>query len=154
VMRLFTNFAMACGIGALAFAAEPVGTASSSAGFELNGVATRSEGVSSWPVAPGDEVRAGGAPVVIRFEDGSRITISEQGRVKLVQNGPGVSVNLTAGRAQFSLAAQSAIKVFDLGREVRARSGLVSTGTPTGGGTTGGPRADIVRQPPPPLSTQ
>ncbi|HXP84275.1 MAG TPA: FecR domain-containing protein [Bryobacteraceae bacterium] len=156
--RLLTTSVVACCVAAVAFAAAPVGTASSSAAFDLNGVAMPPEGVSSWPVTAGDELRAGGATVVLRFQDGSRIVISEQSRVKLGRNGDTVSVNLAAGAAQFNLAPESALQVLNQGRQVGGRSGSITAGTRAGGtqagvGSSGGPQAEI-RRPPPPISTK
>jgi len=153
-MRVLNILAIASGLSAMAFAAEPIGTASSSSAFELNGVATRSDGISSWPVMPGDEVRSGISPVVIRFQDGSRMSISEQSRVKLVQNGDAIDVNLTGGEAYFNLAAQSPLRVYNSGRQVGTRSGSISTRNQTGVVDTAGPRATTRRVPPPPVSSQ
>jgi hypothetical protein len=157
-MRLVTTMALALCVAAVAFAASPVGTASSSVAFDLNGIAMLPEGVSSWPVTTGDEVRAGTAPVVIRFQDGSRMTLGEQGRVRLVRNGDAVSVNLVGGEAQFSLTPESTLQVLNLGRQVGGRSGAISSRNPpgagSGGGFQGGPRADVPRKPPSPVSTQ
>jgi ferric-dicitrate binding protein FerR (iron transport regulator) len=162
-MRFLTTLLVASGAGAVAFAAAPVGTVSSSMAFDLNGVAVMPQGVSSWPVTAGDEVRAGGAPVVIRFQDGSRMTLSEQSRVRLVRNGDNVSVNLVGGDAQFSLTQGSTLQVLSLGRQVGSRNGSITTGTTTfktqpgvggGGGFGGGARPDVPRKPPDPVSTQ
>jgi hypothetical protein len=153
-MRLLTILAIGSCLAAMAFALEPIGTASSSASFELNGIVTRSDGVSSWPVMPGDEVRSGISPVVIRFQDGSRMSISEQSRVKLVRNGDALDVNLTGGTAYFNLAPQSALRVYNSGRAVGTRSGSIAAGNQAGVVDNAGPRATTRRVPPPPVSSQ
>ena len=153
-MRLFAALAVGCCLGVMAFALEPVGTASSSDEFFLNGVTAATAGVSSWPLAPGDEVRAGRSAVLIRFQDGSRLTLSQQGRLKLQRNGSELAVNVIGGEAQFSLSSQSAIRVLNSGRQVNERSGVISTRVPSTAGSSGGQRPEIVHVPPPPTSTQ
>src|SRR3974390_3566020 len=106
-MRFLTSLAVTAVVSAVAFAADPLGTASSSTAFGLNGVSMRSDGVSSWPVMSGDEISSGGAPVMIRFQDGSRVTLGEQSRAKLTDTGNGLTLNVTAGEAQFNLAQPS-----------------------------------------------
>lgn len=154
-MRLLTFLVLTSWyLAAAAFATDTVGTASSSASFEVNGVAMRSRGVTSWPVVAGDEVHAVGSPVILRFQDGSRMTIGEESRVKLVRNGDRVSVNLLGGQAQFTLTEQSALQVMNLGREVGYRSGAISTRASPVTRPAGTPQPAIARVPPPPLSTQ
>ena len=153
-MRLPIIFAATLGIAGLAFAADSIGTVSSSAPFELSGVAMRADGVSSWPIVAGDEVRSINAPVIIRFQDGSRITISEQSRLVLVRTGSTLSANLMSGQAQFNLTQESSLQVFNLGWRSVARSGSISTRSVTGGAQVSGPRAEVSRIPPPPVSTK
>jgi hypothetical protein len=156
-MRILTTFAIASWVAATAFAAAPVGTASSSGAFDLNGIAMAPEGVSSWPVIAGDEVRSGAAPVIIRFQDGSRMTLGEQSRVRLTATGDAVSVNLIGGQAQFALSTDSSMQVLNQGRQVGTRSGAITVRTQavlTGGSGGGGPRPDVPRKPPNPVSTK
>jgi hypothetical protein len=155
-MRLLGPLTLACCVVYVAFAASTIGTASSSATFDLNGVTMTPEGVSSWPITAGDELRAGAGPVIIRFQDGSRMTLNEQSRVRLVRNGNLVSVNLIGGDAQFSLAPASTLQILNLGRQVSGRSGTISSrgSARDGGGSRPAPRPDVPRVPPPPVSTQ
>jgi len=155
-MRFSTTMALALSLVTVASAASTLGTASSGVEFALNGVAIHPEGVSSWPVIAGDEVHSGAGPVVIRFQDGSRVTLGEQSRVRLVRNGSAVSVNLVGGEAQFSLAPESTLQVLNSGRQVGERSGTIVSRTTAGGGggTQRAPRPDVPRVPPTPVSTQ
>ena len=153
-MRRLSSLTITCCAAMMAWASEPVGTASSSDEFALNGVIAKTGGISSWPLAPGDEIHAGRSAVIIRFQDGSRMTLSQQGQVKLARNGSELSVNLTGGEAQFTLSAQSAIRLSSGGRQVNERSGVISTRTPGTASPAPGQRPDIAHIPPPPTSTQ
>src|SRR5579872_923471 len=101
LVRVLKTLGVAVCIAAFTFAASPIGTASSSASFELNGIPVSPQGVS--PIIAGDEVRSVDAPVSIRFQDGSRLTLGEQSLVKLVRNGETLTANVVAGQAQFAL---------------------------------------------------
>jgi len=151
-MRLLNYIPIAALAIGMAYAAEPVGTASSSDQFDLNGVSMRADGVSSWPVMSGDEIRSISAPILVRFQDGSRMTISQQSRVKLSDGGDGLNVNVTGGDVQYSLAPQSLMRVFNGGTAVSSRSGVASTRN-QGTGKTVAPRAEF-RTPPPPISSK
>ena len=148
VLKIVTT--VAC-IAALSFGADTVGTAASSASFDLNGVTMNPQGVFSWPLVAGDELRSFGAPVSIHFQDGSRMTLSVQSSIKVVRNGDTLSVNVVSGLAQFSLTPDSGLQVLSAGQRIGTRSGLISPvgGTSSSGGTTWtGPRE--MRRPPPP----
>ena len=140
--------------GTMAYAAQPIGTASSSASFSLNGVPMRFEGVSSWPVMSGDEVRSGSSSVTIRFQDGSRMTIGEQSRVKFGENGDSSDVNLTEGSAQYNLVPRSSIRVSNQGKVALGRNGSIAAGSQTSSPSqVNAPKADGRRAPPPVLSS-
>ena len=150
---LISCFAIAAGLAAVAPAAAPIGTASSGAGFQLNGVYMRSDGVGSWPVMPGDEIRSGTSSVVIRFNDGSRMTLGEQSQIKLVDSGAGVNVDVASGQLQFNLVAKSAVKVSNQGRAVGTQSGVVTSLRSQPANQPGSLQVESRRVPPPPLSS-
>jgi len=142
-------------VSALAFAAEPFGTASSTGAFYVDGVAMTAEGISSWPLVAGDELRAVSSPVIIRFQDGSRVTIAEQSRVKLTRSGDAINLSLTGGRIEFNLSPSSNVQVWNGAYRIPARGGTISTPIAGGfaiSGPTSAPRA-ARRPPPPPISS-
>lgn len=120
MVRLFKVLAIASGLTALVLAADPVGKASSVGGFEIGGLTLAAAGTPFWPVAAGDEIHSTGAPVVVRFADGSQVTVVGESRVRISKNEHGIGVNLVSGRVQFKLAADSAIQLFKAGALVDA----------------------------------
>ncbi len=61
--------------------------------------------------------------MVIRFADGSQVTVAGESRVRISRDEHGIGVNLVSGRVQFKLAADSAIQLFKSGARVDAGRG-------------------------------
>src|SRR5579863_3903839 len=85
---------------AVAFAASPVATITSSGKFELRGVSVKNEGIPSWPVMAGDEIRTLGSSATILFRDGSTVMLSEQAFARVEKSGNKVSFRLLDGAMQ------------------------------------------------------
>ena len=79
-----------------------VATVTSTAPFQLRGAnVTTDQGVPSWPVMPGDAIKAGSAPVIITYADGSSIILDPgwwtTGHTVLVLGGTAAAAGLGFG---------------------------------------------------------
>jgi len=91
-----------------------VATVTSTAPFQLRGAnVTTDQGVPSWPVMPGDAIKAGSAPVIITYADGSSIILDPGSSAKITISGQTPTFQLECGTARYSLSALSAVKVND-----------------------------------------
>src|ERR1039458_3493016 len=96
------------------FAQTQVATVTSTAPFQLRGAnVTTDQGVPSWPVMPGDAIKAGSAPVVVSFAGGSSVTLEPGSSAKITIAGQTPSFLLECGAARYSLSALSAVKLND-----------------------------------------
>jgi ferric-dicitrate binding protein FerR (iron transport regulator) len=137
-------------LAALAFAASPVATISSAGTFELHGAAVKTEGIPSWPVMGGDDIRTGASPATVQFLDGSTVVLSEQSLARVEAFGNNLQFRLLSGVMQVNAAKDSAIKYSNNGKPVAAKSGApvtVTTG-PSKPGRIGGIAPSIVKPPP------
>jgi len=95
---------------ALAFAQVQVATVTSTSPFQLRGAnVTPSQGVPSWPVMPGDKIKAGSAPVTVTFPDGSTITLAPGSEIKVTQSGATPVVTLLSGSASYTLKTLASV---------------------------------------------
>jgi hypothetical protein len=91
-----------------------VATVTSTAPFQLRGATvTTDQGVPSWPVMPGDAIKAGSEPVVISFAGGSTVTLQPRSSARITVSGQTPTFLLECGAASYSLSALSAVKVND-----------------------------------------
>jgi hypothetical protein len=91
-----------------------VATVTSTAPFQLRGATvTTDQGVPSWPVMPGDAIKAGSEPVAISFAGGSTVTLQPRSSAKITVSGQTPTFLLECGAASYSLSALSAVKVND-----------------------------------------
>jgi len=98
----------------LMYAQGQVATVTSTAPFQLRGAnVSTDQGVSSWPVMPGDFIKAGSATVVISFPGGSTITLEPGASAKIRFSGDTPGFQLECGSARYTLSALSAVKVND-----------------------------------------
>ena len=96
------------------FAQTQVATVTSTAPFQLRGAnVTTDQGVPSWPVMPGDAIKAGSAPVVGSFAGGSSVTLDPGSSAKITISGQTPTFRLECGTARYSLSALSAVKLND-----------------------------------------
>ena len=95
-------------------AQSQVATATSTSSFQLRGATvTTDQGVPSWPVMPGDPIKAGSAPLLITFAGGSSITLDPGSSAKITISGQTPSFVLECGTARYTLSAVSAVKLND-----------------------------------------
>jgi len=119
---------------AVCLAASPIANVSSTEPFKVSGVSVPVAGVSSWPVIAGDELIAGGAPVVLTFKDGSRITLNKNSRATVEGKEKNAALRLLDGAMAFTLAKGSNVRLYSAGNLLNAQTGV--TGTAVAGATT------------------
>ena len=91
-----------------------VATATSTAPFQLRGAnVTTDQGVPSWPVMPGDAIKAGSAPVVSAFADGSSVILDPGSSARITISGQTPTFLLECGTARYTLSSLSAVKLND-----------------------------------------
>lgn len=146
MVRMFVRLLCLTAIATLAFGASPVATISSASAFELHGAAVRTEGVPAWPVMAGDQIGTGVSPALIRFRDGSSVTLSQEStaRVEMVDNF--LVFRLMSGSMRVTPANNSGIKFFNSVDPVTAKPGTAAEVSSKG---PGGNRAQayLVRTP-------
>jgi hypothetical protein len=137
-------FGLAVGVGAVtqtASAQTLVGTITSSSPFRLRGATINpGEGVPSWPLLPGDTIRAGASLTIITFTDGSVVSL-EPGSDGNVDLSAGIPMfQLANGTVTYSLKTRTAVKLLTGDKSVMP---VALTGTysrngqrPAGGGAT------------------
>src|ERR1035438_9878724 len=85
----------------LMFAQGQLATVTSTAPFQLRGATvTTDQGVPSWPVMPGDAIKAGSAPVIVSFLDGSTVTLQPGSSARVTASGETPSFLLECGAAR------------------------------------------------------
>ena len=139
-------FALSVGL----FAAAPVATVTSTGAFELHGATVRIEGVPSWPMMVGDDIRTTNAAAIIEFRDGSRVTLGEKSRAKVEKGEDGLVLRLLSGAMRFTIAPDSALKAFNNDKPIAAPAGIPTTATTNGRVMV--PNLEPRRPPPPPVS--
>jgi len=115
-------------------AASPIANVSSTEPFKVSGVSVPVAGGSSWPVIAGDELAAGGAPVVLTFKDGSRVTLSKNSRATVSGKTKNAALRLLDGAMAFTLARGSNVRLYSAGNLVNAQAGV--SGTAVAGAAT------------------
>jgi hypothetical protein len=128
-------------LAACMWAASPLGSASSTQPFDLNGATVPLAGVPSWPVAAGDVIVTHSAPATIVFRDGSRVVMAETSKAKIEAQGGKSVFRLLEGSGKYSLASRPSLSIFVVDRQVTLRSTngrLVLFCDDRGGGDKGG----------------
>ena len=126
--------------GAL-WAQQPLASVSSPASFTLRGVAvTPNQGVASWPLMPGDGIKAGSAPVLVNFANGSVITLDpgSEAKVDLAAGKP--QFQLLSGSARYTLISPGAVSLMQGSKPVKASalSGVITQGSLPAAAGSGG----------------
>ena len=102
-----------------AMLAQPVANVTSSAPFTLRGAqVTPGQGVPTWPVMAGDTVKAGTAPTLITFPDGSVITLDPGAEAILNYVNGKPLFQLVSGTAHYSLKSLDAVQLVVGGKTV------------------------------------
>ncbi len=130
-------------------------TATSGGAFTLVGIVVQIAGVPSWPVAAGDELQAGEAPVLISFKDGSRVTLAKGSKAKIEKNGGKTLLRLLDGSCSYILTSQLSLGLMagDKPAEVRGLRGSLSTPSAAKAVENRPVSAEVtLPRPPPPLS--
>jgi hypothetical protein len=93
------------------FGAAPVATISSTQPIVVSGITVPTNRVISWPVAVNDEIVTQAAPAMLRFTDGTVVTLQRNSRMKLNQGSSGVEVKMLSGSAIYDLKPRSNVSV-------------------------------------------
>jgi hypothetical protein len=153
-MRRVSAVALMLLAAAVASAQNQVATVTSSAPFTLRGATVMpGQGVPTWPILPGDELKAGNALTIVSFPDGSVLTLSPGSDAKIdFANGRPV-FQLLCGKADHVLKSASAVELM-AGSQVitpKAISGVLTVthcsgvpGAAGGGFWTAGHTAAVV----------
>jgi hypothetical protein len=91
------------------FGATPVATISSTQPVVVSGITIPTNRVMSWPVAVNDEIATQTAPAVLRFTDGTIVTLQRDSRMRLEAGPTGVEVKMLSGSASYALKARSTV---------------------------------------------
>ena len=98
------------------FASAPIANLSSPQGFYLDGHPVAAAGVSSWPLVLGDEVTTSGSTATMLFQDGSRVKLAPQSRVKISGTTAKPQVLLVAGSLDYRLTPGSSVLLAKAGQ--------------------------------------
>lgn len=104
--------------GTAIFAANPVGSVSSTGPVEISGTNLSAATVSSWPLVAGDVVATGNAPAVVFIAGKGRVTLDANSRVRVEKVGEQLSVKLMGGGLSYDLAAGSDLLFFNGSRGI------------------------------------
>lgn len=133
-------------------AASPVATVTSGTPFQLRGAPVNPNGVPSWPVMAGDEIKTENGDATIRFFDGSQITLGARSQARVEQVDNSAVFRLLQGDVDVRPAAKSTLQVFNNSKLVTAPAGTV-THASTNPSKTGSRVSTLGRLPPPPPVT-
>jgi len=136
-------------VSVLASAATPVASLSSSSDFQLSGAAVNTAGVSSWPILAGDKIVSGVGAAIIRFTDGTVVTLAPASQAKVERDKDSISVRLLSGFMSFVAAPDSLLHFYYGNTAIKAQAG-VST---TAGSSGSSPVLNRSVDPPPPPPT-
>ena len=96
-------------------AQSQIGTVSSTTPFLLRGVTVQpNPGVPSWPVMPGDVVRAGNTPLTLVLNDGSRIVLAPEASGRVMLEGGRPVFRLESRSAHYTLLVRDGVKLQEL----------------------------------------
>jgi hypothetical protein len=114
------------------FAAAPVATVSSTESIVVSGISVPTSRVMSWPVNANDEIATQAAPAMVRFADGTVMTLQRNSRMRLEQRPSGVEVKMLAGSAMYSVQSRSTISLGPAVAAVRASTNTSVNGPARG----------------------
>lgn len=111
-MRNWAVLVLLSTMGLVAWAAAPVATVSSAEDFSLKGAPAPVAGVPSYPVMLGDEVQSGNASTVLRFKDGSKVTLAPHSRARVEESDSHLAVRLIMGGGGYSFSQGTSLRLF------------------------------------------
>ena len=117
------------------FGASPVATISSTQPLVISGVTVPANRVISWPVSVHDEIATQTAPAMLRFNDGTVVTLQRNSRLRLEQGKAGVELKMMAGSAIYDVKPHSTITI-DPAANPAAVTSIPRAGNGTGKGTS------------------
>ena len=106
------------------FGGSPVATVSSTESIVVSGINVPSNRVMSWPVSANDEIATQAAPAMVRFTDGTVVTLQRNSRMRLEQGPSGIEVKMLSGSAMYDLKSHSTVSV---GPKAAATRALATT---------------------------
>ncbi len=107
--RLTVLAAVLAAFASTSFASVPIANLSSPQGFYLDGHPVAAVGISSWPLVVGDDVTTSGSTATMLFQDGSRVKLAAQSRVKILGTTAQPEIVLVAGSLDYRLTPGSAL---------------------------------------------
>lgn len=104
-------------------AQDQIATVTSNAKFQLRGAAiTPGQGVPTWPVLAGDNIKAGTAPTLVTFTDGS-VLVLDAASVAAVEVANDTPVfRLLKGSARYSLKSLTSVELLATDQRVNVSS--------------------------------
>jgi hypothetical protein len=108
------------------FAAQPIGTFSSSGPVEINGKRVETRALSSLPLADGDTLTTTTAAAVIAIRDMTNIVVDSNTKVRFTREGRDLNVELLAGAITYKLGSTATEKVFASDKPVLMQLRFVS----------------------------
>lgn len=109
-------------------ATPPAGTVTAGRSVSVDGVDISTQGVPTWPLAPGDEVATGNEPAIVTLNDGSRFLLDRNSRVRVARCSSTV-LEVLQGSVTYRFAAASTAQLCVLGRPVKAATMVQGTVT-------------------------
>jgi hypothetical protein len=110
-----------------AFAANPEVSVTSAEPFRLRGAVVPVAGVPSWPVLVGDEIATDRAAALVRFGDGTTVTLRENSSARFENAGDRPIFRLLTGGMDVKPTAQSRVGFYSQNRVVAAPAGRLTT---------------------------
>lgn len=98
-------------LAAAPVAPAPVAAVSSNQSIIVSGITVPTNRVISWPVSVNDEITTQAAPAMVRFNDGTVVTIQRNSRAKLTAGQAGVEVKMLSGSAIYDIKPRSTVSI-------------------------------------------
>lgn len=143
-IRLVFSISVFLLLAGLAFGGSPVATVTSSGTFDLHGSTVRTEGIPYWPVMTGDEIVTHGSAALVRFQDGTSVSLGANSSAKIENSGGTIVFRLVGGTMQVTALQTPAVRFYSGIQQVAVHSGVNQS---VGSGTR--PQQDLSGPPPP-----
>lgn len=111
-MSRFTLAVLAAALAACqCFAATPVAAVSSNQPIVVSGITVPTNRLISWPLSVNDEITTQSAPAMVRFSDGTVVTLQRNSHMRLDAGKSGVEVKMLSGSAVYDIKANSNVAI-------------------------------------------